>query len=258
MDVDAWIEFGRGPLFRLAFSLTVLGLLRIFVLTVLQIVEAYSRTADKNIPWKDVLRQTAAWLVPVGRLWRKRPAYSSTSVLFHFGLLTVPFLLAAHIHLWKSATGFAWPALPREVADVLTLAVIITGMGLFASRVIDCRSRALSRAQDYLWPVLLVIPFASGYLCSQASLGPSAYRQLMLVHIYSGNLILILIPFTKIAHCVLAPLSQIVTAVAWKFVPAAGERVAATLGYADRPSWVERSRTGGVVERTGREEASVK
>jgi nitrate reductase gamma subunit len=258
MDVDAWIEFGRGPLFRLAFSLMVLGLLRILVLAVLQIAEAYGRSADKAVPWKEVLKQTAAWLVPAGRLWRKRPFYSSTSVLFHVGLLSVPFFLAAHILLWKGATGLAWPALPRAVADALTLAVILTGAGLFASRAIDRRSRALSRFQDYIWLVLLVIPFASGYLCSHAMIRPSTYQQLILVHIYSGDLILILIPFTKIAHCVLAPLSQIVTAVAWKFVPGAGERVAATLGYPDRPSWVEKSRIGGVLERIGREEVSIK
>ena len=51
-----------------------------------------------------------------------------------------------------------------------------------------------------------------------------------------------MIPFTKLAHCVLAPLSQAVTAVAWKFPPGAGDRVAATLGYADRPSWVPGAR----------------
>ena len=30
----------------------------------------------------------------------------------------------------------------------------------------------------------------------------------MLLHVYSADLIMLLIPFTKIAHCVLAPLSQ--------------------------------------------------
>ena len=66
----------------------------------------------------------------------------------------------------------------------------------------------------------------------------------MLLHVYSADLIMLMIPFTKIAHCVLAPLSQTVTAVAWKFVPGAGERVAATLGYADRPIWAEQARSG--------------
>jgi hypothetical protein len=41
------------------------------------------------------------------------------------------------------------------------------------------------------------------------------------------------------------PLSQLVTAVSWKFVPGAGAKVAATLGYADRPVWTEKSRFVG-------------
>jgi hypothetical protein len=91
----------------------------------------------------------------------------------------------------------------------------------------------------------LVIPFVTGYICSNALIGPKAYQSMMLVHVYSADLILILIPFTKIAHCVLMPLSQLVTAVSWKFVPGAGAKVAATLGYADRPVWTEKSRLGG-------------
>jgi len=240
--VETWIEFGRGPLFRLAFALMVLGLLRVALLSVQEIVEALGRSRDKRVPWKEVAKQTAGWLLPFGRLWRKRPFYSTTSFAFHIGLLPVPLFLAAHVLLWKKSVGFGWPALPRDVADWLTLLAIAAGVGLFLSRVIDRRTRALSRLQDYFWPLLLVVPFASGYLCSHAALRPGAYQNLMLLHIYSADLILILIPFSKIAHCVLAPLSQLVSTIAWKFVPGAGDKVAATLGYADRPCWVEKAR----------------
>ena len=65
---------------------------------------------------------------------------------------------------------------------------------------------------------------------------------MMFLHVYSADVIMLMVPFTKLAHCVLAPLSQAVSAVAWKFPPGAGDRVAATLGYADRPSWVEKAR----------------
>lgn len=240
--MEAWIEFGRGPLFRLAFALMVLGLLRAVMLTILEIAEALRRSRDRRLPWKDIVRQTAAWLVPFGRLWRKRPLYSTVSFVFHLGLIPVPLFLAAHVLLWKKSTGFAWPALPRDIADTLTLVTIATGLVLFISRVANRRTRALSRFQDYFWPVLLVIPFITGYFCSHTALRPEAYQQLMLLHTYSAVLILTLMPFTKIAHCVLAPLSQLVSTVGWKFVAGAGDKIAATLGYADRPSWVEKSR----------------
>jgi len=241
--VEAWIEFGRGPLFRLAFALMVLGLMRIFILTIVGIVEAYRRNPDRIVPWKEVARQTMGWLAPLGRLWKKRPGYSLISAAFHAGLLLVPAFLAAHILLWRRSTGLSWPAIPQSLADALTLLTIGAGLALFLGRACAGSSRALSRAQDYLWPLLLGVPFATGYACSHAALSPAAYQAFMLLHIYSAVLILALIPFTRIAHCVLQPLSQVVTAVSWKFVPGAGGKVAATLGYADRPSWVENARS---------------
>jgi len=245
--VEAWIEFGRGALFRLAFSLMALGLLRIFLLTIVGVAKAYGRSPDKIVARREIGRQTLAWLVPVSRLWRKRPLYSSTSFLFHVGLLLVPFFLAAHVLLCQRSTGLAWPAIPQKLADWLALLTIAAGLGLFCGRLLDPRARALSRRQDYLWPLLLVVPFATGYICSNAAIGPRTYQVMMLFHVYSGDLIMLMIPFTKIAHCVLAPLSQLVTAVSWKFVPGAGDKVAATLGRADRPSWRDKARLGGEI-----------
>lgn len=240
--MESWIAFGRGPLFRLAFSVMLLGLLRIVVLTAIAVAEAYRRNEDRIVNWREVARQTVGWLFPVGRLWRKRPVYSSLSLLFHVGLLTVPPFLAAHVFLWKRGLGFGWATMPQSFANALTLVVVVSGLALFVGRVADTGARAIGRPQDYAWPFLLVLPFASGYVCSNLAIAAKTYDALMLLHVYSADLILLLIPFTKIAHCVLAPLSQVVTAVAWKFPAGAGDRVAVTLGYADRPSWVEKAR----------------
>jgi nitrate reductase gamma subunit len=241
--VEAWIDFGRGPLFRLCFSLLLLGLLRLVLLSVVAIVEAYRRSPDRIVPWREVVRQTLGWIVPVGRLWSGRPFHSTLSFFWHVGLLSVPLFLSAHLLLWRRSVGFGWPAMPQGLANGLTLLTIVGALGLFGGRVSHRGARALSRPQDHAWPLLLAVPFATGYLCANASLGPRAYQALMLTHVYSADLILALIPFTKAAHCILAPLSQVTTAVAWKFVPGAGARVAATLGYADHPSWAAGARS---------------
>jgi len=240
--VESWVQFGRGPLFAIAFSLMLLGIFRILLLTAIGVVEAYRRSWDRIINWKDVRLQTASWLFPIARLWRKRPVYSTVSVLFHAGLILVPLFAAAHVLLWRRSVGFAWAAIPQRLADVLAIVTLAAGIGLLLGRALPAASRKLSGAQEYLWPVLLLVPFATGFTCSHATLSPRAYQDLMFLHVYSADLIIALIPFTKIAHCVLAPLSHIVTAVAWKFPPGAGDRVAATLGYADVPTWMPKSR----------------
>jgi nitrate reductase gamma subunit len=241
--VNAWIEFGRGPLFRLTFSLMVLGLVRVFILTVVGIAEAYRRSPDKIVPWNQVLRQTVGWLFPFGRLWRQRAVYSTISFLFHIGLLLVPLFLAAHLLLLRRSMGFAWPALPPSLSNWLTLLTIGTAFGLFFGRVFYRTCRVLSRPQDYFWPLLLAVPFVTGYACANLAMAPGAYQTSMLLHVYSADWIMAMIPFTKVAHCVLAPLSQTVTAVSWKFVPGAGDQVAATLGHKSRPTWVEKARS---------------
>ncbi len=240
--MDTWVEFGRGPLFRLAFSLMLLGLLRAVLLTLQNIAEAWSRVADKSLNAKAIVTETLAWLLPAGRLWRKRPVYSTISFLFHIGLIVVPLFLLAHIQLWRAAVGFAWPAIPANAADWLTLLTVATGLALLGARIAGPRMRAISRTQDYLWPILLVLPFLSGYLLSHVPLSAAAYQRLMFVHVYSAALVMLLIPFTKVAHCVLLPFSQLTTALAWKFVPHAGDRVAATLGHAERPCWIQNAR----------------
>ncbi len=240
--METWIEFGRGPLFRLAFSLMVLSLLRIFFLTLAGMAEGYRRNMDRIVPWGEVARQTAAWLLPVGRFWRRRPAYGAISLIFHVGLLLVPLFYGAHVLLWKRSVGFAWPAIPLAVANWTTLLVIASGIGLFGGRVFHAGARKLSRPQDFAWPLLLVIPFATGFVCANTAASPATYQAMMFLHVYSADAIMLMIPFTKLAHCVLIPLSQAVTAVAWKFPPGAGDRIAATLGYAGRPSWIQGAR----------------
>ena len=240
--MTAWIDFARGPLFRLCFALMVLGLLRIVLITLLGVKEAYQRNPDKIVSWKEIRRQTIGWLLPVARLWRARPIYSLFSFFFHVGMIVTPLFLASHVLLWRNSVGFGWPALPQKIANWLALLVIVTGTGIFLGRVLHSGARKLSKFQDYVWPLLIMTPFVTGYIASNAIVSPRTYLQMMLIHIYSGDLILLLVPFTRLAHCVLAPLSQLVTGIAWKFPAGAGDRVAETLGFADRPTWVPKAR----------------
>ncbi|MBS1261392.1 MAG: hypothetical protein MAG453_00713 [Calditrichaeota bacterium] len=233
--MQGWLDFARGPLFRFCFLLMVLGLLRAFAFSAAGLLRAHRRAGDRDVPWRRLVADTVSWLAPVGRLWRSRPLYSTISVVWHAGLILVPLFLAAHVTLFRNSAGFAWFALPQPAADVLTWLTVLGSFALFAGRVGDRNARSLSRRQDYLWPLLIAVPFISGALCSQAPLSPAAYQALMLVHLLSGNLVLVLIPFTKVAHCVLLPLSQLVSGVGWKFPAGAGDRVAATLGKPPTP-----------------------
>jgi nitrate reductase gamma subunit len=165
----------------------------------------------------------------VRRIGTNRPLYSIFSVLFHIGLLIVPIFLFAHVQLWKESIGISWITLPYSWAYWLTISTIVFAIALLFGRTFNKSSSFLSRKQDYMWPILLLIPFVTGFVCAHLNVNPNAYQFFMLMHVLSGNLIFILIPFTKIAHCVLMPLSQVVCSIAWKFPPETDEAICITL-----------------------------
>jgi len=227
--VQEILDFTGGPLFRLSFLIMLLGLARIFFLDIYNAVEAYKKAGDKKLAWGDAVKKTLRWMFPVKSAFTQRPIYSVISILFHIGLILVPIFLLAHIQLWKDGIGISWWHLPPFWADFLTLLTVSGALALFIGRIGSKGARILSRKQDYLWPLFLLVPFVTGYLCANTIISPGTYQFLMLVHILSGNIIFILLPFTKIAHCVLIPLSQFIIALAWKFPARVDEKICTSL-----------------------------
>jgi len=226
--MEQWLEWARGPLFRLAVLIMGLGLARLLILTGLGVFRAMERAGDQTLPLKSIAVATLKWLFPFKQL-NNRLWYSLTSVTFHVGLILTPIFLGAHILLWKRGLGMGWPRLTQYPADGLTLLTIIAGIGLIIGRVANAFSRQISRFQDFALPPLLLVPFISGFLALHPLLSPLPYSLAMLIHVMSGDLILILIPFTKLAHCVLLPTTQLVSEVGWHFPADSGENVAMAL-----------------------------
>ena len=226
--MDNWLNLARGPLFYFAFTLMVLGLIRHVVLTVVGIRRMVRRAGHSTLPYGTILKETLLWLFPFTKM-NNRAGYSVLSIAFHIGLIVTPIFLAAHILLWKRGIGLSWPGLSQNLADVLTVVTIVTGIGLIIGRTSNRHSRAISRFQDFILPIILGLLFISGFLAGRPELNPTTYNAMMLIHVMSGNLTLILIPFTKLAHAVLLPATQLVSEAAWHFPANSGVHVAEAL-----------------------------
>jgi nitrate reductase gamma subunit len=223
------LEWARGPAFVACFTLMVLGLARNLLVTIWGIIRAMLKAGDKNIPWKNLIFASLAWLLPFKKL-KERLWYSLASILFHVGLIIVPVFLIEHVALWRRGIGFSWPAIGQSLADGLTLLTLAATIALLAGRLGNRNARALNRSQDVILVLLIALPFASGFVAAHPSLNPFNYHATMLVHVLSSNLLMCLIPFTKLCHCILLPLTQIVAEVGWHFPPEAGRRVSESLG----------------------------
>lgn len=212
----------------------VLGLIRHIVVTVSEMMKMVGRAGNKDVAYRQVFAATMKWLFPVGQL-RQRFFFSITSLMFHVAIIVVPIFLAGHIALWKSGTGLSWPAISNGLADVLTITAVATAVLLVVQRATARDSRALSRFNDYALPLLIAVPFVAGFLVMHPTWNPFSYELALLVHIMSANVLLILIPLTKLSHMVLLPATQLVSELGWHFPPDAGRKVAVDLGKEGQP-----------------------
>jgi nitrate reductase gamma subunit len=234
LPMEVWLGWARGPLFWAALTFMVLGLARHVAITAWEMVRAVRRAGDKSIPARQVLAATVKWLFPVDRL-SNRLFFSLTTVAFHVSVILVPIFLAGHIALWERGIGLSWPALPNLLATLLTVVAVVSALVLVIQRIVSRDTRNLSRFQDYALPLVIAVPFGSGFLVMHPGWNPFPYEATLLTHVLSANVLLILIPITKLSHMVLLPATQLVTELAWHFPPDAGSKVAVSLGKESEP-----------------------
>ena len=232
--MEEWLAFARGPVFRFAIMIMILGILRHLVVTALSVRTIMARAGDKVLPWQSIRKATLGWLFPIQHLGQSR-VFTIASIVFHVGVILAPLFLMSHVLLIDQAIGISWPTLPNLLADILTVTAIVGLTVVFVLRVSSPEGRALSRFSDYAILVLTALPFLSGFLVMHPGMNPFPFQFAMLVHVLSGSLLLAILPFSKLIHVVILPATQLVSEAGWHFPPDAGEKVAAALGKENQP-----------------------
>jgi nitrate reductase gamma subunit len=141
------------------------------------------------------------WMVPWGSAaMRLQPVFTFMVFTFHVTLLAVPLFLYAHNILWDEAFGISLWAMPDLWADVMSVILLVSIIFLVIRRIVRSEVRILTGAWDYILLGLTALPFLTGFLAYH-QIGP--YEPMMIAHVLSGELLLILIPFTKLGHMIL-------------------------------------------------------
>ncbi|MBN1531873.1 MAG: hypothetical protein JXA20_04360 [Spirochaetes bacterium] len=212
--METLLYLAKGPLFRFCIALMLLGSIR----TVWSALRAARRAVTSRLPYPTLgeqLRETAAWMLPFNRIAGTRIIFSIVSFIFHLGLITVLLFLQDHVLSVRGGIGFGWPHMPRELADILTVAGLAAGISLLAFRVFDRGLRGISVAADYAVLSLILLAMAAGFAASR-QWNPLPHDVTVLIHVIGGNIILALIPFTRLAHGLLFPFMRLATASAWR------------------------------------------
>jgi len=141
------------------------------------------------------------WMVPWGSAsMRLQPIFTLVVFIFHVTLLAVPLFFFAHNILWDEAFGISLWSMPNLWADVMSVILIVAIIFLIIRRIIRGEVRIITGAWDYILLGITALPFLTGLLAFH-QLGP--YEPLMIAHVLTGELLLVLIPFTKLGHMLL-------------------------------------------------------
>lgn len=204
------IAFLTGPGLYVSLGVFFGGLAIRFVLYFLGLdwkLERVAYRADLGFGLKGGAHSAAKWLVPFGTYgWRAQPYVTVAFFMLHLGAVLVPLFLAGHNVILKEAIGFSLPSMPQGLADALTVLAVLGLLLLVLRRIALPEVRILTTAYDYFIILLVLVPFVSGFMAAQHAGG---YNYWLLCHIISGELMLILAPFTKLAHIALYFASRI-------------------------------------------------
>lgn len=155
---------------------------------------AKPRADSPGSGWRTMLTRT---LPPAGMLKREPVTYIGGYV-FHFGLLITIFLFAPHIEFFRSVTGLQWPSLPNALVDASAVAGIVALGILLAHRLTNRVKRLLSGFEDYLAWAATLLPLLTGYLAYHHLF--VEYTLMLALHLFSVELLLVVLPFTKLFH----------------------------------------------------------
>ncbi|CCH48184.1 TmcC family electron transfer complex membrane anchor subunit [Pseudodesulfovibrio piezophilus] len=190
-------NFVSGPLAWVAWAIFILG-------SAYRLISMYSLARKKDgssiayMSWPYGIRSIMRWLIPFGTMgWKVDPLMTVTTFAFHICFILVAVFLSAHVVLWDTAFGVSLWSLPTEAGDIISFIVIAACVVFALRRLFLPHVRSVTRTKDWVALGLVVLPFITGVLAYH-QVGPALLMTLL--HVLSGELLLALIPFTRLSH----------------------------------------------------------
>jgi len=144
------------------------------------------------------LRSIIHWIIPFASTnMRKRPVMTIMTFTFHICLVLTPILLLSHNILWYQSWKISWWTLPEATTDIMTVIVIVASIFFLMRRLVLSEVRFVTFPSDYLLLAIAAAPFLTGLVAYHQWL---PYKTMLILHILSGEIMLIAIPFTRLSH----------------------------------------------------------
>jgi nitrate reductase gamma subunit len=200
MEMLELYDFLAGPGVWIAFAVFIGGLI-IRLTYLLGLSKCRDKVVYDHFSFGWGVKSIWHWLIPLGSVsLRAQPLFGVAVWIFHICLFGAALLFSGHNMLLKESLGWSFISVSDGVADVLTILVLICAAFMLLRRIIKPEVRILTTAWDYFLILLTAAPFLTGFLAKYQA-GP--YEFMLTLHILVSEVLLIVIPFSKLGHMVL-------------------------------------------------------
>lgn len=159
--------------------------------------------------WKYGLRSILHWIIPFFTVnMRKHPVMTVVSFIFHICVLVTTLFLLSHIVIIDEFFGVKWMNLSDNTADIMIIIVISCCIFFLIRRLVCHEVRFVTTASDYFLLILITMVFITGFIAYHQWF---YYRFFHICHILSGEILLIVFPYTRLNHMLFAIFSRFYT-----------------------------------------------
>lgn len=194
-----------GPLAWAAWTIFVLGSIY-KIWSTLSTAKKKDQVLLNYVSFRYGLRSIINWSIPFNTVnMRLNPIFTGVAFFFHIAFFALLIFVSAHQIMIEEGFGIGWFTIPDAVADMLAFAVIGACIFFAVRRVIRPEVSYVTDWTDFALLSLVAAPFVTGVLAYH-QLGD--YMLMVVLHMVSAELLLVAIPFTRLSHMLLAPLTR--------------------------------------------------
>jgi nitrate reductase gamma subunit len=197
-------NFVSGPLVWIAFIVFGLGVM--YQLVSMLVSAKKDKVVYPYMSLKYSLRSLFHWVVPfASKNMRMRYETTIVTFAFHLCLLLLPIFLTAHIVMFAYSWGSSWTTVSERSADWLTILVLLACVFFLLRRWMLPEVRFVTSSSDYILLAVVAAPFLTGFIAARQLLD---YETVLILHMISGAVMLMAIPFTRLGHMLFFPFTR--------------------------------------------------